>query len=77
MSPYRLTLKQAQQLIRDIKCPVQLIYGSNGLDLVTSGLKEFEMLFEHFSRIELDGGHHVHMEKIEQTAKLVQQFITK
>jgi len=76
-SPYRLTVKQAQQLIRDIKCPVQLIYGTNGLDMVSSGMKVFGSLFQSFSSIELVGGHHVHMEQPQNTVQLVKDFIDK
>lgn len=76
-SPYRLTLKQAQQFIRDIKCPVQLIYGSDGIDLVSSGIKSFGDLFQHFSSVELKGGHHVHMEKPSETVALVESFLAK
>jgi len=74
-SPYRLTLQQAQQLVRDIKCPVKLIYGSNGLDMVSSGIKNFATLFENFSSVELIGGHHVHMENPEETAELIKEFL--
>jgi pimeloyl-ACP methyl ester carboxylesterase len=74
-SPYRLTLKQAQQFIRDIKCPVQLIYGSEGLDMVSSGLKVFGTLFDQFSSIELAGGHHIHMEQPEKTVELIKHFL--
>jgi pimeloyl-ACP methyl ester carboxylesterase len=74
-SPYRLTLKQAQQFIRDIKCPVQLIYGSDGMDMVTSGIKIFGSLFEQFSSVELVGGHHVHMEKPQEAAELIKNFL--
>ena len=76
-SPYRLTLKQAQQFIRDIKCPVQLIYGSDGMDMVSSGLKVFGSLFEKFSSFELEGGHHVHMEQPQQTAELIKNFLAQ
>ena len=74
-SPYLLTPQQAKQLIRDIKCPVKLIYGSNGLDIVRSGMKNFGTLFENFSSVELIGGHHFHMEKPEETAELIKCFI--
>lgn len=74
-SAYRLTLKQAQQFIRDIKCPVQLIYGSEGLDMVSSGIKVFGALFDDFSRVELAGGHHVHMEQPEKTVELIKYFL--
>ena len=74
-SPYRLTLGQAEQFIRDIKMPVQLIHGSKGMDMVASGIKHFGPLFKTFSVHELSGGHHVHMEQPEQTAKLIASFI--
>jgi len=74
-SPYRLTLKQAKQFIRDIKCPVQLVYGSNGMDMVSSGIKIFGSLFEQFSSSELEGGHHVHMEQPQKTVELVKYFL--
>jgi pimeloyl-ACP methyl ester carboxylesterase len=76
-SPYRLTLKQAQQFIRDIKCPVQLIYGSKGMDMVSSGIKLFGDLFEDFSSFELEGGHHVHMEQPKSASDLVQHFLNE
>lgn len=74
-SPYRLTLLQAQQIIRDIKCPVQLIHGSNGMDMVSLGKQAFGSLFANFSSFELEGGHHIHMEQPETTVELVKQFL--
>lgn len=76
-SPYRLTLKQAQQFIRDIKCPVQLIYGSDGMEFVNSGIKDFGALFEKFSSVEVKGGHHVHMEQPQKTVNLVKHFLAE
>lgn len=76
-SPYRLTLKQAQQFIRDIKCPVQLIYGSDGIDMVSTGIKSYGDLFQNFSSVELTGGHHVHMEQPKKTAELITSFLVK
>lgn len=76
-SPYRLTLKQAQQFIRDIKCPVQLIYGSDGMEFVNSGIKHFGSLFKQFSSVELQGGHHIHMEQPQKTVNLVKHFLAE
>ena len=76
-SPYRLTLKQAEQFIRDIKCPVHLIYGSDGIDMVSSGLKHFGDIFQNFSSVELKGGHHVHMEQPQKTTQLIKHFLVK
>ena len=74
-SPYRLTLAQAEQFIRDIKVPVQLIYGSQGHDMVSKGVKHFGPLFDHFLSYQLNGGHHVHMEQPEATVQLINDFI--
>ncbi len=75
MSPYRLTLSQAKQFIKDITIPVQLIYGDKGLPLVKTGLKEFAPLFSNLISHELAGGHHVHMEQPAQTSQYVLEFI--
>lgn len=76
-SPYRLTLSQAKQLISDITIPVQLIYGSKGIELVKTGMKVYAPLFDKLSAHQLEGGHHIHMEKPEETAKLVSLFINQ
>jgi pimeloyl-ACP methyl ester carboxylesterase len=75
MSPYRLTLRQAKQFIKDITIPVQLIYGDKGLPLVKTGLKEFAPLFSNFISHELVGGHHVHMEEPDKTGQYILEFI--
>lgn len=74
-SPYRFTLAQAEQLVTDISTPVQLLYGSKGMEMVTKGLKCFGPLFKNLQVHELIGGHHVHMEQAEQAAKLINAFI--
>jgi pimeloyl-ACP methyl ester carboxylesterase len=73
ISPYRFTLKQAQQFAKDIKCPVQLIYGSNGM--IQPNIEIFSDLFQSFSCVELNGGHHVHMEQPQNTVDLIKDFI--
>lgn len=77
ISPYRLTLTQAEQFIKDIKAPVQLIYGDNGLEMVTKGIKHFSPMFHFIQLDELKGGHHVHMEQPKQTAVLISAFIAE
>lgn len=74
-SPYRLTMAQAKQLISDVKCPVNLIYGEQGLDMVQAGIKQFSTLFTNIEMHELPGGHHLHMEAPEQVANLVNNFL--
>jgi pimeloyl-ACP methyl ester carboxylesterase len=75
ISPYRFSLAQAEQLVADINTPVQLLFGSKGMEMVTKGLKCFGPLFKNLQVHELSGGHHVHMEQAEQAAKLINDFI--
>ncbi len=74
ISPYRLTLEQGLQLHRDIKCPVQLVYGDKGIDMVVKGLSLYSSSLTDFTAIKLAGGHHVHMEKTQQLCNLLQNF---
>ncbi len=75
ISPYRFTMAQANQLVTDITVPVQLVYGDKGMDMVATGIDYFAPLFKDLQVHKLLGGHHVHMEQAEQTAKLINQFI--
>lgn len=75
ISPYRLTLEQAEQLINDIKAPVQLIYGDSGMEMVTKGLAHFGEKFTNLKVYQLSGGHHVHMEQPEQVSNLIKGFV--
>ena len=74
-SPYRITMQQAEQFIKDIKIPVQLIHGSDGLNMVSTGIKHFGPLFSRFNSFEIAGGHHVHMEEPNQVVQLIDSFI--
>ncbi|WP_206485448.1 alpha/beta hydrolase [Thalassotalea sp. G2M2-11] len=74
-SPYRLTIEQAQQFIKDVNMPVQLIYGDTGLSLVEHGIEFYGPLFKHFKAYKLSGGHHIHMEQAQKTSKLIESFI--
>lgn len=75
VSPYRFTLAQCKQLVSDIKAPVQVIYGSKGLVFIRKGIEVYSSLMPCKKIVKLEGGHHVHMEKPEETAKLIKEFI--
>lgn len=74
ISPYRLTFAQGKQLLSDIKCPVQLVYGDKGMDMVIKGLSQFSHCLTDFNAIKISGGHHVHMEQTEQLCNLLNNF---
>lgn len=65
ISPYRVTKLQATQMMSDINCPIRLIYGDKGMDMVQQGIACFSHLLKGLSMTKLKGGHHVHMEQPE------------
>jgi hypothetical protein len=58
----------------DIKCPVKLISGDKGINLLKAGRLDFSSYFSDLSVSELKGGHHVHMEQSKQTLAIVNDF---
>jgi pimeloyl-ACP methyl ester carboxylesterase len=74
LSPYRLTLAQGQQLFSDIKCPVQLIYGDKGMNMVAKGLSLFSTALTDFTAVKIQGGHHVHMEQAQLVLNILNKF---
>ena len=76
ISPYRLTPEQAVQLVKDIKVPVQLVYGSNGMPMIKSAMAQYQPLFSDIIVHQLEGGHHVHMEQPEKLATLINAFLS-
>ena len=77
VSPYRLSLVQGQQLFSDIKCPLQLIYGDKGMEMVITGLENFSSGVSNLTTAKLSGGHHVHMEQTKELLSLLSQFFSK
>jgi len=74
ISPYRITQSQAQQLMSDIQCPVQVLYGDKGMAMVQQGIDNFAHLINDLSMIKVSGGHHVHMEQPTILAKSLPRF---
>ncbi|KGJ87245.1 alpha/beta fold hydrolase [Colwellia psychrerythraea] len=77
ISPYRLSLKQGQQLFSDIKCPLQLIYGDKGMEMVITGLEHFSQGAKNLKTTKLPGGHHVHMEKAKELLLILSHFFSE
>ncbi|PKI14258.1 alpha/beta fold hydrolase [Colwellia sp. 12G3] len=77
LSPYRLSLAQGQQLFSDIKCPLQLVYGDKGMEMVTTGLENFSAFVNNLITTKLEGGHHVHMEQTKELSSLLSHFLSK
>jgi pimeloyl-ACP methyl ester carboxylesterase len=77
VSLYRLSLAQAQQLFSDINCPLHLIYGDDGMEMVTTGLEHFSSTTDDLTTTKLVGGHHVHMEQTKELSSLLSHFLSK
>ncbi|KGJ91823.1 alpha/beta hydrolase [Colwellia psychrerythraea] len=77
VSLYRLSLVQGQQLFSDISCPLQLIYGDKGMDMVNTGLEQYSSCITNLTITKLDGGHHVHMEQTQELSSLLSEFLSK
>ncbi|TRX57127.1 alpha/beta fold hydrolase [Thalassomonas sp. M1454] len=74
-SPQRFSLKQAIQVVANIHCPVTLIVGSSGFDMVQTGIKVFAEHINDFNCFTIEGGHHPHMESSGKTAELVNNLL--
>jgi pimeloyl-ACP methyl ester carboxylesterase len=77
ISLYRLSLAQAQQLFSDINCPLQLVYGDEGMEMVKTGLENFSSCVKNLTTTKLAGGHHVHMEQTKELSSLLSHFFSK
>ncbi len=71
----RLTEKQLEPLLTQIDCPVLLIEADKGMFSDRPLLQTRKQYLTNLKTEVLKGGHHVHMEKPEQTVNLINQFI--
>lgn len=75
-SPQRFAIKQALQVVANIHCPVTLIVGDNGFDMVQTGIKVFSEHINEFKLYSVKGGHHPHMESVPETVNIVANLLT-
>ncbi|MGJ8692174.1 MAG: alpha/beta fold hydrolase [Thalassotalea sp.] len=75
-SPYRFSEAQAQNVVKSISAPTLFIYAEDGVDFVKPAIKRYQPLFKNISCYHLVGGHHVHMEKPQQVAHLINEFLS-
>ncbi len=62
-SPWRMMQEQAEHLMENLTTRTLIIVASAGLPMVKIGLEQRRHLIEQLDVVELDGGHHVHMEQ--------------
>lgn len=74
-SAMRLTFEQAKSFMKAIECPVLLIRGKDGGEMVSKQLARYQDLFIELRVVEIDGGHHCHMQHPVDAARLVAEFV--
>ena len=72
-SSLRLTPEQLESFFIKIKCPAFIIAASKGY-ILKSPYWNKRLLIENLSECELDGGHHLHMDKPKETAHVINKF---
>ena len=75
VSPIRFTTEQAQDLIAQIQCPVMMVAGEEGADMVKEFHRCFAASFRHLECVDMPGGHHCHMTYPQQAASLAAEFL--
>lgn len=74
-SAYRLLPRQAEQLLKDIHCPVLGLLASDGLDLMQQALSLYRGCYQQLELVQVTGGHHCHMTAPAQIADSIRQFL--
>ena len=74
-SVLRLTEDQAENLMREIRCPVLFIGASNSFKHLETVFPKRALWFKNAQYEQFVGGHHIHMENSEDVGLLIQQFV--
>jgi pimeloyl-ACP methyl ester carboxylesterase len=74
-SAARLTEAQVEAFLRRIACPVLHVHAPDGYPVPTDDLIRREGCIAGLRRLELSGGHHVHMERPEAVAEALSSFL--
>ncbi|WP_395345388.1 alpha/beta fold hydrolase [Ningiella sp. W23] len=75
-SAIRLTHAQAMNVIENILCPTYVILGNSGFEKVKLLCEQRAGKFKNVSISEFKGGHHVHMEAVDEIADYIQALVS-
>lgn len=73
-SPLRLSETQVQACLKAIQCPTLAIRARSGLSWPESGVKARLACIPQLEWVEVEGGHHVHLDAPERVLPLLQKF---
>lgn len=74
-SVVRLTDKQAENLMRNIECPILFIGASNSFKKLETVYPSRSSWFKNAQYEHLVGGHHIHMENTHDVGLLIRDFV--
>lgn len=74
-SALRLTEAQAQAFLGAITAPCLFILASKGLEFVRKGAELRKACVRNLQEVEIEGGHHVHMQNPALTADAIREFL--
>ncbi|WP_223670749.1 alpha/beta fold hydrolase [Kangiella shandongensis] len=77
LSWVRMTEPQLEAIMRNITCPMQVIIAESGLFDEYPGIEQRFDYLDSVERVDMKGGHHLHMQFAEQVAEKVRQFWSK
>lgn len=74
-SSIRLTPNQAMDIIENVQCSYHVVLGSHGFSKVKQLFKNRKNVFKQLNSVQVEGGHHVHMEAPEAVAGFIQNCL--
>ncbi len=75
-SPWRLSKAQVQAFLQRIACPVLYIHALGGMSIEPDLLASVPRLVQSFVRVDVPGGHHVHLDDPGPVAAQLRHFLS-
>lgn len=73
-SPLKMNLDISEAILKEIACPTLICIGKKTRSDIASNIKKFSRSINNVKIIDIDGGHHCHMNHPEQLISAINQF---
>ena len=73
----RLTEQQVENILRNIQCPMLVIGASNSFKNLPEAYQQRKHWIGDAAFHVLQGGHHIHLERIDETVAIIGEFVSK
>ncbi|RDX35583.1 alpha/beta hydrolase [Kangiella sp. HD9-110m-PIT-SAG07] len=77
LSWLRLTEPQMEAIMKEVICPVLVVMATDGLSKEYPAIEERFNYLKQVERVEIAGGHHLHMQFADQVAEKITEFWSK